>query len=73
MRSVSCVHEESYGRRAQTLLCSDYTDQLDAVAGCPITSTYVVLMEFYFRSSPTPWIPCKSSRFYRLRNVYTAL
>jgi hypothetical protein len=59
-----------------TLLCSNYTGQLDAVAGCPITSIYyrrVVFMEFYFRASPTPWIPYKSSRLCRLQNVHTAL
>jgi hypothetical protein len=68
--------QRSYCQCAFTFLCSDYTVQSNAAWGCPITSLYyqrVVLMEFYFHTSPTPWIPGKSSRFYPLHNVHTAL
>jgi hypothetical protein len=66
----------SYCQRAFPLLCSDYTGHPNAAWGCPITSIYygrVVFMEFYFRTSPTPWTPGKSSRFYPLQNAHTAL
>ena len=66
----------SYCQRAFTLLCSYYAGQSNAAWGCPVTSIYkrrVVYMEFYFRTSPTPWIPAKSSTFYPLQNAHTAL